>query len=336
MVILYILVLLAILFGPIILANVLARRNRPGETRLFHWLLALSQLLIAAVGLLVWVSPLQAVGQMSELMPLLENVQSLGQIALATGLWGLLASFYPFRWLLARFTPLDPGSPVHTLALVLLGYFIGGSALPFTQQGDLEDLVISDAVIAESLALQAGFLVVISFLGVGALVRRNWRGLMQRLGLERPTLAHLLLGAASIVVLVILQAIVGLIWQKLDPQQSQDVDDLLAQLLQNFDTVGEWLLLALSAGVGEEILFRGALQPRLGLGLTAVAFALAHLQYGFLSPAMVLVFFLGLALGIIRRQTNTTTAIFVHLGYNFVLGLFFLLATQLEDLLPPT
>jgi membrane protease YdiL (CAAX protease family) len=40
------------------------------------------------------------------------------------------------------------------------------------------------------------------------------------------------------------------------------------------------MLLALSAGVVEELFFRGFLQPRIGIVLSTVCFALAHLSYG--------------------------------------------------------
>ena len=40
------------------------------------------------------------------------------------------------------------------------------------------------------------------------------------------------------------------------------------------------LTLGLAAGIGEETLFRGALQPRFGLLITSLLFALLHSQYG--------------------------------------------------------
>jgi len=42
---------------------------------------------------------------------------------------------------------------------------------------------------------------------------------------------------------------------------------------------GLMLLLGLSAGIGEEITLRGALQPKLGLALTSLLFAALHVQY---------------------------------------------------------
>jgi hypothetical protein len=101
-------------------------------------------------------------------------------------------------------------------------------------------------------------------------------------------------------------------------------------VLSNVDTVWEGLILAIAAGVGEELLFRGALQPVLGLGFTAVLFGLVHVQYGF-TPILLFVIFLALVLGLIRRYFSNTLAIFVHAGYNFVLGLLALLAVYIEQ-----
>ena len=44
--------------------------------------------------------------------------------------------------------------------------------------------------------------------------------------------------------------------------------------------VGVRLLISLSAGVVEEIFFRGFLQPRIGIFLSTVLFVLAHFSYG--------------------------------------------------------
>ena len=79
------------------------------------------------------------------------------------------------------------------------------------------------------------------------------------------------------------------------------------------------VLLGLSAGVGEELLVRGALQPRTGLLWASVLFAAGHVQYtwfGMLTIAM-----LGIALGLVRNRANTTTAILVHVIYDIVAAL---------------
>ena len=79
---------------------------------------------------------------------------------------------------------------------------------------------------------------------------------------------------------------------------------------------GRMVLLGLSAGVGEEITLRGALQPRLGIVLTSLLFAGLHVQYSWYGIASIFVF--GLILGTIRRRSGTTAAIAVHGLYDIL------------------
>lgn len=77
-------------------------------------------------------------------------------------------------------------------------------------------------------------------------------------------------------------------------------------------------LLALGSGMGEEIFFRGFLQPRLGLVTTSLVFSLAHLNYGSISEVVV-VFVLSLALGVAYRATgNLWTVVAAHFTFNFI------------------
>jgi membrane protease YdiL (CAAX protease family) len=78
--------------------------------------------------------------------------------------------------------------------------------------------------------------------------------------------------------------------------------------------------LGLAAALGEETVFRGALQPRFGLVFTSILFALLHSQYG-LSFSTIAVFVIGLVLGVLRLRANTTTAMITHAVYNMSLGL---------------
>jgi membrane protease YdiL (CAAX protease family) len=70
----------------------------------------------------------------------------------------------------------------------------------------------------------------------------------------------------------------------------------------------------------EEILFRGALQPRLGLVLTALLFTSIHTQYS-ISFDTLAVFVLALGLGLIRKYTNTTTSAICHSTYNLIVSI---------------
>ena len=66
-------------------------------------------------------------------------------------------------------------------------------------------------------------------------------------------------------------------------------------------------------------MFRGALQPRLGLIATALLFTCIHTQYGVSLDALS-VFLIALGLGLIRKYTNTTTSVISHTTYNLIVG----------------
>jgi len=84
------------------------------------------------------------------------------------------------------------------------------------------------------------------------------------------------------------------------------------------------LLIGVGAGLGEETLFRGAVQPVFGIPATSVLFASMHLQYG---PSLLLgyIFVLSIGLGLLRRYINTTASFLAHAGYNTlgILALYF-------------
>lgn len=254
-----------------------------------------------------------------------------GVTFLLIAVWGLLATLPEARRFFARWIPLEPSSSVHTLALILAGYMIGSNVLVLSQ-GGLEGLAeASQASSIGQIVIAEMFYAVVGILGVGLFVRRHGWKLAERLGLERPTTAQLRGSVRWILALVALQWLTGALLFYTNPEQAELLDELNSLLLANMDTVWEWFLLAASAAVGEELLFRGALQPVFGLWATSLLFALAHIQYG-LTPVTLLVFGIGLVLGLVRRRHNTSVAIFVHFGYNFILGLLALLTPYLETL----
>src|SRR5205823_282716 len=75
---------------------------------------------------------------------------------------------------------------------------------------------------------------------------------------------------------------------------------------------------AVTAGLGEELMARGLLQPRLGWLLPNLAFAATHaFQYG--PDGLVSVFVIGAALALVRARRNTTGSALVHGSYDFAL-----------------
>jgi len=254
-----------------------------------------------------------------------------GVTLLLISVWGLMATLPEARRLLGRWLPLEPASSVHTLALILAGYLVGANVLVLSQ-GGLEGLAeTSEASSIGQVVVAEMFYAIVGILGVGLFIRRHGWKLAERLGLEKPTAEQLKGSVRWILALVALQWLTGVLLYYTNPEQAELLDELNSLLLANMDTVWEWFLLAAAAATGEEILFRGALQPVFGLWVTSLLFAMAHIQYG-LTPVTILVFGIGFVLGLVRRRTNTSVAIFVHFGYNFVLGLLALLTPYLETL----
>jgi membrane protease YdiL (CAAX protease family) len=323
-----------ILAGLIIFANLLALRDKEGEKMVFRWLMFAANLPLLLAGLALIITPIDILQTLLvESEPGVisaEGFKAMGPSVVFMALWGMAMSLMFVQKLLARLIAIRPGSPVHTLALVFAGYLIGNTALTLSQ-GGLEGLVeTAEPATIDLFAIQQILFAAAGFLGAGFLVRRQGRELLKRLGLVRPTPGQLIRGVGWIILLVLIQIAAGAIWAVLNPDQVASVEDINTVLLANLDTVGEWLVFALLAGIGEEILFRGAIQPVFGLWFTSLFFAIVHVQYGF-SIATLVIVILAFILGIIRRRTNTTVAIFVHAGYNFVLGLLALLATYAEQ-----
>jgi len=316
-----ILVLLLIV-GLIILANLV--RKQEAET--FH---KLFDLLLIGLNAPLFIFGMLLVFQSSELRAMMDlavdSPTAVGIFFQATAVWGVVVSFRSTRHSLERFFPFDPHSPVHTLALVLSGYFVGYSILQVS--GGLATLAegLDSVPIWLFLLQQFGF-VVLAALGVGFTMRRDGTAVLERLGIKPITGRQAVEAIGWILLLILIQAVGGALWDAIDPDEVAVVEQISQQLYQGFG-FWHWFALALGAGVGEEILFRGALQPIFGIWFTSILFAISHVQYGFLNPATLVLLSLALILGHIRKRHNTSVAILVHFGYDLVLGIMALLVT---------
>jgi membrane protease YdiL (CAAX protease family) len=165
------------------------------------------------------------------------------------------------------------------------------------------------------LVAQLAGLVAIAFAGVGYGVRRDLAATLARLGVGRPGVADL--GWVVLGVGACLAANAGLEWveRRWFPAWYAHDQAVVAQMAADIGLAGA-LLIGVTAGVGEEVFVRGALQPRLGLLLSNLLFAVAHVQYSWFGIATVAG--IGLVLGIIRQRRGTTAAILVHALYNFI------------------
>jgi len=252
---------------------------------------------------------------------------------LGLGLWlpalvGILLLLPPVRRLCARLIPIDAASPVHAVALSLsvlvvtqLMFTLGIGLTNLAESLEAQEAAGITSNTTLGLWIQQIMTALFALIGVGWLVRRDWGGSLQRLGLVVPSARNVVLGVVlglgMVPVVILIERIVSIFNVGVDPGVEALTEQLLGPL---FTTPFGIITLGVSAALGEETLFRGAIQPRFGLILTALLFALVHSNYG-ISLSTLIVFILGLVLGVVRMRTNTTTTMIIHAVYNMSLGL---------------
>lgn len=271
-------------------------------------------------------------------------VEALPRVGLGVwvaGLLGLLLLLKPIRRALTPLIPIDPERTVHTVAvsfavLILLNLVVTlGIGLD-----TLTDALITQAAEGQSPDLAQTMLglwsqqimtAILALFGVGWLSRRSLGQTLARLGLSRPGPKELVLGFGSglglVFVVAVMSGVAGALGVMPDPDVQSLTGELLGPLLGTLPGI---LTIGLAAAIGEETIFRGALQPRFGLWLTTLLFALVHGNYG-LSLSTLIVFVVGLGFGLLRRHHNTTTAMIAHATYNTTIGLLGLLALRLLE-----
>jgi membrane protease YdiL (CAAX protease family) len=155
--------------------------------------------------------------------------------------------------------------------------------------------------------------------GVGFRVRRGLRDTLARLGLDAIAPAHWLLVGLGVVAMMALNGGAEWVQRTWLPALWQN-DQAVTQLITRGLTHSDAVLLGISAGVGEELAIRGALQPRLGILRTSAVFAALHVQYSWFG--VLVIFMLGVLLGTLRRRTSTTVAVLVHMLYDTLAVIF--------------
>lgn len=215
----------------------------------------------------------------------------------------------------------DPDSPVHVTAVVLSLAFIGLNTTQFVLSGGINGLaesLESTGIAADQVAFTGLLWVLAALLGAGLSIRRTFAEVAVRLGLRRPTRDDVRLGLAYGIALYAGSLLLGVLWSALvTPEQFAEQTAASQQLAQSINSLLLVFVVAVSAAVGEEIFFRGAIQPVFGLIPTSLFFALIHTQYT-LTPASIWIIVVALGFGHLRRRTSTTAAIIAHFTYNFI------------------
>jgi uncharacterized protein len=232
---------------------------------------------------------------------------------LIAGILGLLYLWPPVQAAVARLIHLPSGSPVGyltvVLGLILIAQQVGAQV---TQQPPL--------TYTDLLAQDIPFLI-LAFVGVGIFIRRTPAETFKRLGLVPPPAKRWwLVAVLGIGIFLAVAFGIELVADLVAPNQQKQVTDVNTVLFSHFNNPAAVIFLGVLAGVVEEILFRGALLPRLGIVVTAVLFAALHTQYA-VSFATLEVFVLGIGLGWLRTRAGTLPCIVTHAGYDIAVGL---------------
>ena len=309
----------------IYLANVQdATGQRGGALR---WLLFGTSALIMLFGLMVLSVALTGSRVQASLPPIeLRGAVIFFVAAMAAGVYSIaVASAPPSRLLLRRILPGDatfnPMSNVHMTAIVLslsmmvmiIGFLILGGGLTGMAQ-----TIATSGISSGELLFQGLVWVIVSLLGVGLALRRTLAQVIERLGLRLPTREDVGAGILAGLGLLGLQMIAGAIWAALTSSADLQAQTVAAeQIGRAINTLPLVLIVSLTAAIGEEVFFRGALQPVFGNVVTSLFFAVIHTQYA-LTPASVLIFVIALGLGWVRRRYSTSASVIAHFVYNFV------------------
>jgi hypothetical protein len=221
----------------------------------------------------------------------------------------------PIRERVAGILHMDPDNPVHTLALVLAVILLGLQVAFLT----FVDVLAADQsqpplTVGDLFAQELPFLI-IAFAGIGLWSRRNAIQAAARLGVVKPAWWQITLALAAAGVFFAFSQGVDSLSQALTPQVAHNVYVTTQHVFGGLNNPVGITAIAVLPAICEEILFRGALQPRLGLVVTALLFTSIHTQYS-ISFDTLAVFLLALGLGLIRKYTNTTTSSICHAAYN--------------------
>ena len=302
-----------------------SRKSRGAEISLWVTLLFIS-LLVLGAGALLGAARLSG-GMSSDDFPQSFLTLAAGAVS-AAGLIGLVLCVPTLLKILGRRPATFLSDPPVFLALwlfamvLLTNNLIG--ILGFDQLEEIGAFSLGTGgrlPVGMVLATQIPFLAV-AVLGVGAGVRRGLRPTLARLGYGPLNLGQLGVVAAFVAVAFALSIGADFLFRQLQPELYREVGEISGTL---FDPRGLGLipavlfalLIGIGAGLGEETLFRGAVQPALGILPTSVLFASMHVQYG---PSLLLgyIFILSIGLGYLRRRFNTTASFLAHAGYNFI------------------
>jgi len=182
---------------------------------------------------------------------------------------------------------------------------------------------------------QLGFQILLfaySFIGVGFGTRRGLKDCINRLSIGIPNIKYAIVGFVGIYLIdyiiwnvpLFIDNLISLIVPNLGSDiatkmavESSNVEQVVESIKHITPSITEVAFLSIVVGISEELLFRGALQPRFGNLYTSLLFTVLHFQY-FSIVALLDIFLISYMLGMIRNKTNTSTTALIHTIYDFI------------------
>jgi len=224
---------------------------------------------------------------------------------------------------------------LHRIFLSLSVYILLNPIVTLAVSSNLMILLSGFIELLDQVAFQF-VIFVFAFVGIGFGTRRNLKQSIKRLNIGIPSIKYVILG------LILLLIVDRLIWgafdffvylfQHFDPALSEHISDRTITETANVENTVQKIkdvtttplkiaFLSIIVGISEELMFRGAIQPRFGNIYTSLIFAALHAQY--LSSIVLLdVFFISYILGRIKEKSCVTTVILIHILYDMLSLLF--------------
>ncbi len=199
---------------------------------------------------------------------------------------------------------------VDLIALLLL---LTGAGLLASQGGDAEAPPLTTGVLWVEIAFSFIAFTIIPLAWVAGTRAEAWAGTLRYLGLYDfwPSV-----GRGALWALAVLAGTIALVYGY--DALGGSIDNPGVDQIRDAITWPTAIGLSLAAGIGEEVLFRGILQKRIGLLGQAVVFGLAHVAYGTVLQ-IAMPFLLALFFGyLVRRGNSLWVPIVAHILFDLV------------------
>jgi len=165
-----------------------------------------------------------------------------------------------------------------------------------------------------------GLLTLFGFSSIGGLIIEQFQDIRFFSLFQRATPWYLAIGVG--LAYGIVAAIIG--WYIVNRAFLTETRIFFARVIQDLNlSIPDILFISFCAGAGEEILFRGAIQPYLGIWITAILFVAIH---GYLNPKNWRISIYGVfmclviaGIGYLCQEVGITTAIAAHFAIDVVL-----------------